>query len=81
MNDDPAWFAAKRYGYGAGLPVRWQGWAATGIFGAAAALCAYLTKDRPAVAIAVMVPVVFVFLVVTARKTRGGWHWRWGDKD
>ena len=21
------WFAVKRYGYGWGLPVRWQGWA------------------------------------------------------
>ena len=25
--DDKAWFAPKRYGYGAGLPVAWQGWA------------------------------------------------------
>ena len=23
---DKAWFAAKRYGYGWGLPARWQGW-------------------------------------------------------
>lgn len=22
----PFWFAAKRYGYGWGLPVRWEGW-------------------------------------------------------
>ncbi len=21
------WFAAKRYGYGSGLPIAWQGWA------------------------------------------------------
>ncbi len=25
--DDKAWFTPKRYGYGAGLPVAWQGWA------------------------------------------------------
>ena len=25
--DDDAWFAAKRYGYGSGLPIAWQGWA------------------------------------------------------
>jgi hypothetical protein len=23
------WFAPKRYGYGAGLPITWQGWAVT----------------------------------------------------
>lgn len=23
-----AWFAAKRYGYGAGMPIAWQGWIA-----------------------------------------------------
>lgn len=28
MSDRPAfWFGVKRYGYGWGLPVRWQGWA------------------------------------------------------
>ena len=31
-NDPPAWFAPKRYGYGAGLPISWQGWALTCAF-------------------------------------------------
>ena len=27
MNDQPRfWFPVKRYGWGWGLPVRWQGW-------------------------------------------------------
>ena len=26
MSDGPEWFAAKRYGYGASLPISWQGW-------------------------------------------------------
>ena len=25
-NDGDYWFAPKRYGYGAGLPLTWQGW-------------------------------------------------------
>ena len=25
--EDGAWFAPKRYGFGAGLPIAWQGWA------------------------------------------------------
>ena len=30
MSDDgPEWFAPKRYGYGSGLPISWQGWAIT----------------------------------------------------
>jgi hypothetical protein len=24
--DKQPWFRAKRYGYGAGLPIKWQGW-------------------------------------------------------
>ena len=27
MSDDLEWFAPKRYGYGSGLPISWQGWA------------------------------------------------------
>ena len=26
MNDGPDWFAPKRYGYGSGMPIAWQGW-------------------------------------------------------
>ena len=30
QNNDAAWFAQKRFGYGAGLPLTWQGWALLG---------------------------------------------------
>ena len=26
------WFPAKRYGWGWGLPIRWQGWVVMGVF-------------------------------------------------
>ena len=30
MSDDgPEWFAPKRYGFGSGMPISWQGWAVT----------------------------------------------------
>ena len=29
MSDGPEWFAPKRYGYGSGLPISWQGWVLT----------------------------------------------------
>lgn len=81
MSDGPEWFAPKRYGYGVGPPISWQGWALTGAFLVIAGLCARMFKDRLLITLAIMVPVTCVFLVITARTTRGGWRWRWGEED
>ena len=81
MSDGPEWFAPKRYGYGAGLPISWQGWALTAAFLVIAGLCARMFRDRLLITLAIMVPVTCVFLVITARTTRGGWRWRWGEDD
>ncbi len=81
MSDSPEWFAPKRYGYGAGLPISWQGWALTAAFLAIAGICARLFRDRLPITLAIMIPVTCVFLVIIARTTRGGWRWRWGDED
>ena len=32
MDEPKAWFAPERYGYGAGLPIAWQGWALIGAY-------------------------------------------------
>jgi hypothetical protein len=82
MSDDgPEWFAPKRYGYGSGLPITWQGWAVT--LGFAIILCAALLafRDRPIVMFAILLPAMVAMTVITARTTRGGWRWRWGDDD
>ena len=77
----PEWFAPKRYGYGAGLPISWQGWALTlGFVALAIGLSARLA-NRPVELIAILTPFVVGFCVVAARTTRGGWRWRWGDSD
>jgi hypothetical protein len=81
MSDGPEWFAPKRYGYGSGMPISWQGWLVTlgfaaGLIGAAVSL-----KDRPLQLFAVAVPLILVLMVICARTTRGGWRWRWGDND
>ena len=49
MSDDgPEWFAPKRYGYGAGLPISWQGWAVTlGFMSRSSALRAHFSAHRP----------------------------------
>lgn len=81
MSDDPEWFAPKRYGYGAGLPISWQGWALTiGFFAASCAIAVPLRRN-PVAAIAGLVPLVLAFTVIAAKTTRGGWRWRWGEKE
>lgn len=79
MRDDEAWFAAKRYGHGAGRPIAWQGWVFGGVHAALIVIGAFGLQDKPA-ALGVW---VFAFVVLPlplyAFKTRGGWRWRWGE--
>ena len=75
---DGAWFVPKRYGYGA-TPVSWQGWAITVAFIALALWVIIYFAGRPDIEIAILVPATIALLVVTAKKTRGGWRWRWGE--
>jgi hypothetical protein len=81
MSDGPDWFAPKRYGYGAGPPISWQGWAVTIGFVLLVIALSLNLKDRPLVLIAAIVPPTTAFLVICARTTRGGWRWRWGEED
>ena len=81
MDDRVEWFAPKRYGYGAGLPVSWQGWAVILAYVAIIAAVTTAFRARPLVIIAIAVPVTAVLIVVCARTTRGGWRWRWGGED
>lgn len=81
MSDGPDWFAPKRYGYGAGLPIRWQGWAVTFAFLAVAFGVSLKFREDIVVTLAIMVPATATFLVLVARTTRGGWRWRWGEED
>jgi hypothetical protein len=79
MSDRAEWFAPKRYGYGAGMPISWQGWAVSLIFIALVGLIAFRFGNQPLVIIALLVPLTVVLIVITAKTTRGGWRWRWGD--
>jgi len=81
MNHDPEWFAPKRYGYGAGLPISWQGWVVTLGFSGLLIGTAVLFKDQPLKLFAVAVPLTVTLMFICARTTRGGWRWRWGERD
>ena len=81
MSDGPEWFAPKRFGYGAGLPISWQGWALTIGFIAVAVAIGLVFRAEPVIFIAAIAPFLVAFLVICARTTRGGWRWRWGEED
>ena len=81
MSDGPEWFAPKRYGYGSGLPIAWQGWALTIGFVAIAILLSVRLAERKLELFAALAPFVIAFMFICARTTRGGWRWRWGEED
>jgi len=83
--DENDWFPPKRYGYGAGLPIAWQGWAVLGAYGAAMALFVWLVQSLDIAmqigAAALLLAATLALVLATRRHTRGGWRWRWGDED
>ena len=81
MNDDPEWFAPKRYGIGAGRPISWQGWMLTVSFILLVALAGMLARKNLDSFISVLVILSTAFILISARTTRGGWRWRWGERD
>lgn len=81
MSNDRNWFAPKRYGYGPGVPISWQGWALMIAFLAfALALCLEF-KNNPVQLVAALAIPTAIFVVVSCRTTRGGCRWRWGEEE
>lgn len=77
MNDvkDGAWFAPKRFGYGSGWPIAWQGWVllithVTIILGGTTLIQNETAK------LAWIVTFTILPMPLYAAKTRGGWRWR-----
>ncbi|MDO8914445.1 MAG: hypothetical protein Q8N10_20610 [Phenylobacterium sp.] len=70
-----AWFAPKTYGYGAGLPIAWQGWAVLiGFLAGLAASVVLLDGVARPVAITAL---LFALVFICWKTTDGGWRWRW----
>ena len=76
MNDGPEWFAPKRYGYGTGLPISWQGWAVLAAYLALVIGAATLLSKWPLAVFGVAVPATALFMLIAMKTTRGGWRWR-----
>lgn len=74
------WFPAKRYGWGWGPPVKWQGWVVLGAFVAAIAITAvrFPPHEEPLVFAAVVAASAIALTLVCWWKGEKP-RWRWGD--
>ena len=81
MSEGPEWFAPRRYGIGAGLPIAWQGWAVLAAYAAIIGLALLLFRNKILIALSIVGPATVGLLVIIVRTTRGGWRWRWGEKE
>lgn len=77
------WFRVKKYGYGAGLPIVWQGWAFLGALVGVLAGIGLLAENKAgwaqAIAMAAFILTTVYAIIIAARRTDGKWKWRWGD--
>ena len=70
------WFATRRFGYGAGLPIAWQGWALfTSHLLLLAGIAVGLQRQPEWLAVAVVLALLAPLPIYRA-KTKGGWKWR-----
>ena len=81
MADRPEWFAAKRYGIGAGWPIAWQGWAVLAFFMLCVGFALLLFGPDDIRGLAIVLPAIAALALVTGLTTRGGWRWRWGEEE
>ncbi|NVN42956.1 hypothetical protein HW537_03450 [Asaia siamensis] len=87
-NNDP-WFRPKRYGYGAGLPISWQGWVSFLSIIVIIVAPGFLVPLLPPAyrtaasvgSLLVALCAIGIFVVLCRAHTKGGFKWRWGDRD
>lgn len=79
--DPMIWFEPTTYGYGSGSPTNWRGWTVIVVY-VAGVLAAGLVASRSLIAyFSIVAALTAVLFFICARTTRGGWRWRWGDKE
>jgi purine-cytosine permease-like protein len=78
---DQAWFPAKRYGYGWGIPSRWQGWAVMLSWLVALIVGGtVLTARHPDWFVVFAFAIGGVLVAICYWKGESP-SWRWGDKE
>jgi hypothetical protein len=83
MTDPPTfWFPAKRYGWGWGLPVRWQGWVVLAAYAALlfAGIDLFKARRDSSSLLLYFVVLTAVLVAIIAFKGEGPLRWRWGKE-
>ena len=78
LNDSKLWFRQKSFGYSAGLPIAWQGWALLAAHIVLLVGLGAVLRDQPLALISVVLTAALLPLPLYAARTEGGWRWRWG---
>lgn len=71
------WFAVKRFGYGVGLPIAWQGWMLVTAFVTAMTVCGLLLP--PSIFFALLIPMTAAVIYIAYIRSDDEWRWRNGD--
>ncbi|HEY2813703.1 MAG TPA: hypothetical protein VGJ03_09585 [Acidimicrobiales bacterium] len=79
MSSPTYWFRAKRYGWGWGLPLSWQGWAALAVYLAVVLAPLAMGELGRWIFIPVLIGATAVLVWVSYRKGEPP-AWRWGRK-
>jgi hypothetical protein len=81
MSDNNCWFPAKRYGWGWGLPTRWQGWLVLLAFAGLIMAGVVLLLPRVGETVfAVYFALIFALLLGVCQAKGEPPRWRWGGK-
>ena len=75
------WFPAKKYGYGWGLPARWQGWVALASLLALFAVGGFAVLPAHPVWFGTLTILLFGALIGLGHLKGEPTHWRWGSID
>ncbi|PNS09748.1 hypothetical protein Lysil_1377 [Lysobacter silvestris] len=79
MSNDPRyWFPTKRYGWGWGLPIAWQGWVVLALFIASALIGSYYIQPHRNHAIFAVFIICLIGLLTFVMWLKGeppSWHW------
>jgi len=82
MADTRYWFPAKRYGWGWGLPVAWQGWVVLATHLALLVLgFALIDLNANALGFLLYVGVITAALLVVCWRKGEPPRWRWGSRE
>ena len=73
------WFRAKRFGYGAGLPFKWQGWVLMVAHVAFIIGLTLMLSNQPIILVPAILLSAFAPLPIYGARAEGGWKWRNGD--